>query len=277
MEGKVEAPAWLEGALVRSLKSAGATAPDTVLRDEAQRIIALWDGTALNPRYLCLVLERLDEIDGPSAEPALLRLGAAYRGTFPDNSTGLDASTSQRIHDLGQHSEDACVPGNDLEVQLVADAYLAAQALSPQAYRKFLTALRQQFSEGTDEAFQRRRSSFLQRVLSRPRILHTPFAAKWESALRENLEGELARIETTCSNGDLRTETTDTVAKGPIVIRRSVQKKTRIAQDTAEPHKPVAPPDLTTERALDDTSSLEDIADLFAHKRSKATSPQKNQ
>ncbi|MSS83371.1 hypothetical protein FYJ24_01050 [Actinomycetaceae bacterium WB03_NA08] len=261
---------------MRSLRSAGATAPDAALRDEAQRIIALWDGAALNPRYLCLVLERLDEIDGPSPEPAVLRLGAAYRGTYPDSSTGLDASTSQRIRDLGQHSEDACVPGNDLEAQLVADAYLAAQALSPQAYRKFLTALRQQFSEVTDVAFQRRRSLFLQRVLSRPRILRTPFAAKWESALRENLEGELARIETSCKDGDFRTETSDTVAKGPIVIRRSTQKKIRIAQDAGESHKPVTPPELTTERALDDTSSLEDIADLFAHKRSKGTSPQNN-
>lgn len=277
MEGKVQTPQWLEGALVRLLRSAGANAPDDALREEAQRIIALWDGAALNPRYLCSVLERLDEIDGPSAEPALLKLGAAYRGTYPHSSVGLDASISQRIHDLGQHSEDASVPGNDLEAQLVADAYLAAQALSPQAYRKFLAALRNQFSEVSDEAFQRRRSLFLQRVLSRPHILHTPFAAKWEGSLRENLEGELARIQASCKDGELRTEGSDTVAKGPIVIRRSTQKKIRTAQDAAQPRKPTSPPDLTIERALDDTSSLEDIADLFAHKRSKATSPQDDQ
>ena len=231
-----EIPSWLTSEIMRWLRSVGATDPGETLESEAQRAVAAWNGPVQNPACLARILERLDELESASSDPDLLRLGVVYRGQEP--RVTLPDGIAHRIAELPSAKDD--------EGDLIADATLSLGSVSPQKYRQLLRDTRAEFADLDDHAFREKREALLQELLSRPRLFRTPYAAKWAAGLRENLEGELAALH---AKAQARTELTKRLS-------------TRMKSHTLDG-------DLKCggDRAFDDTSSLEDIADLFSHKR----------
>lgn len=219
MQGRI--PQWLYSALDDALVGVGASAGPGARRALIDDMISAWnedDRSFYNCRYLAYVLERVDELEGTTSEADLLRLAVAYRGirgemgweeSRPPNqiTISLAALRAEELLDLGVNAEQVTriqalveqlanhtpVPG-DLSAYILVDADLALLASPPQQYRDFLSLLRRQASQMSDEEFLRSRRELITTLLERPRIFSTPLASQWENAAHENLEAELSGI-----------------------------------------------------------------------------------
>lgn len=302
-------PLWLATALVEALEEVGATASIEDLEAEAEYVLAQWDQDGriiLNSRYLGLLFERLDELEGPTPSPGRLRVAASYFGvsndplvTFlgkkfgrrVDFGTGVESrllglgvtpEESRRIVELIALLASPKLPTEDLDAQILLDSSLAVLAVSPQAYAKLCKGLRT-YSALDDNQFLRARREHIKQVLSRSRLFLTPFAAHWSDAVRENLEGELSQINSRLaaqadSDNDLEeaVRRSSVGSTGPIVIRSSrVQKQMHLHDEAPAPKRviPAAPEPRsstpTAARDLDETSTLEAFDDLFSHRKAK--------
>lgn len=215
-------PNWLYAALDEALVAAGATATESRRREVIDRLIAAWnlEGRRFhNGKYLGYVFERLDELEGATTEPEMLRLAAAFRGALEepgweelasahelgaipaivslDDLTGLGIPEAGRarieslVEQLAYHTPNQA----DLGARLLVDADLAALATSPQQYREFLSHFRAEALHLSEVDFLRARRHVLQHLVNRTRIFSTPIASQWEDAARENLEAELGATE----------------------------------------------------------------------------------
>lgn len=220
MDSKI--PAWLYDALDQALLDAGATAPEESRRAVLDRLISAWNLKGRhfhNSRYLAHVFERIDELEGATSCPELLRLAIAFRGAIDEigweesdllptpvaipamvslqdlTDLGIPGEQSQRIEDLILELARHRAREEDLEAKILIDADLAALAAPPQRYRDFLENLRLEAENLSEEEFLRRRHHAVSNLLARTQIFSTPVAAQWEDAARENLEAELAATE----------------------------------------------------------------------------------
>lgn len=305
-----QTPEWLRCILVEALQNAGATAPVSALEAEASYLLGEWDGPGRavhNGRYLATLLERLDEFEGATADPALLGLAACYQGAGADlvwetlggsprassrpdlkpferlTQLGVPTENAQRVADLVEKLNSADLPHDDLEAQILFDADLAILASPPQAYRRFRQSLRSECSALDDRSFLKARREFIQGLLKRRRIFLTPFAQHLAKAARDNLEGELSRIErvlaepagepTKPTRRDKRTEHSgEGPRSGAIMIRRSrLHRERPVALETdtdfVEDNPAPPPPHKESRREIDDTSTLESIDDPFSRWR----------
>jgi|GEM_PF-3805723 Uncharacterized protein conserved in bacteria len=235
-----EIPSWITAEVSRWLRSVGASDTDEALKAEAKRALCAWDGPSHSLARLARILERLDELETASSDPNLLRLGAVYCGNEPNVT--LPDGIAKRIAELPTAA--------DSEGDLLSDAILSLGSISPQKYRQFLKELRTEHADLNDTEFRAKREELLQGLLSRTHLFRTPYAAKWAPGLRENLEGELAALHAT-HNGTLNSKTELTKRLSTKVKRHALEGDLKCCID----------------RNFDDTSSLEDVADLFSHKR----------
>lgn len=232
-------PSWINDALVQLLKAAGSNADAPTLDAEASRVVGFWNGPAHNAKHLGHLFERLDELEPACTDIVFLKLSAAYRGNLPSDAVNLPAASLDKLAALQE-------PDNR-DSQLLADAELSLLATAPQKYRKYVAALREEASGLSLQEFFQKRQQFLHEVLGRPRLFLTPFASKWGPQLRENLEGELAIIGSAGQQQSVPSRLSTAQKVGLLKDRRS-----EVCSRT---------------RDFDDTSSLEDISDLFAHKK----------
>ncbi len=215
-------PQWLDSALDEALVEAGATAPRQIRLAFVGRLTSAWNlgGRRLhNCKYLAGLFERLDQLEGATTEPEMLKLAAAFRGaleepgweeseelrgptTFPPPVTwddlrrlGISEQAVNRIEELTSQLSSHSPSDDDLGARILVDADLAALALTPQQYRDFRAKLREECAHMSERDYLVARQSVLRTLLDRRQIFTTPVAAKWEEAARENIEAELAGIE----------------------------------------------------------------------------------
>lgn len=320
-------PLWLKDYLVADLQKIKATAPREVLEAEVDDLLGRWNAPSRpvhNSRYLARLFERLDEIEGAVSAPSILRVAAAYQGAKWDplsvflgsqfrgkiDSTvnvparlqqlGVPERNARRVNELAEILASGHAPKDDFDAQIAADASLAVLAQTPQSYSKMCRSLRDYAAvqhSFTERQLLEARRSFLQGLLQRYRLFLTPFAAKWERKVRENLEGELSQIEARLAKvppdpfragGQEGAQGRDKPVKlepapGPLVIRGSRTAQERLApsepqaeaEDTAPtetgslrpvvdaPKKPASSEGEHTEN----TSTLEMFDGLFSHRR----------
>lgn len=166
--------------------------------------------------HLRAVLHRIDELTdqgGEGGELELVRLAAWFHDAVyrPDRSENEERSavlaeralteaglTPHEVAEVARlvrltvtHDPD---PG-DLNGETLCDADLAILATTPDTYRGYTEAIREEYAFVPEEAFREGRAAVLRHLLSLPRLFHTPYgAAAWEETARENMERELKEL-----------------------------------------------------------------------------------
>ncbi len=215
-------PQWVVTAVAGALRRVGADASDADLEKEARSLIDLWNSPerpAHNVKYLANLLERLADLSDVTAEPATLKLAAAYlatsrltpwealggkeclepqrRGVVESrlDSLGVPQEKAQRVQALVDQATSGHVPSDDLGAQILFDAILGMLGTAPQRYAKYRELLLQEAGKHGSIPFLTARRRFIKTILGRPRLFTTPFAAQWADSVRENLQWELMQIE----------------------------------------------------------------------------------
>ena len=222
--GVHDAPQWLLSAFQRSVQGAGATATTEQIRDVGQSLVDRWTEPGRdfhNLKHLVDVLVRVDELVEETHEPDLVRLAAWYHGAIFDSaerkayanrggedeiasarlavdeltSLGVPERSAQRVHDLVvalvRHSPDPA----DFDCAVLCDADLAVLAAEPQRYKAYLHDVRAEYAHLPIEDYVRARLRILHKLLARPSLFVSPLGAAWEEPARQNLSGELQRLE----------------------------------------------------------------------------------
>lgn len=222
--GVHEAPQWLVPAWVRACVGAGATAPHTEIEAVGERLLARWvepHRLYHNVRHLADVLAHVDELAEEAHEADIVRLAAWYHGAVFDaaerasyahrggederasavlarlelGQLGLPQRAVDRVAELvSALARHAPVPGDD-DCAVLCDADLAMLAAEPQRYRVYLADLRAEYAHIPLEDFVRARLAILRRLEGRPRLFVSPLGRSWEEPARQNLAGELQRLE----------------------------------------------------------------------------------
>ncbi|WP_129338661.1 hypothetical protein [Cellulomonas endophytica] len=238
--GAHDAPAWLLQAYHRSVREAGATAPDDEIREHGRRLLELWSATRRtfhNVRHLADVLCRVDELVQETHEPDLVRLAGWYHGAVFDAdhtptyaqrggedevasarfaqedlaSLGVPAARAARVHDLVAALRRHVVDPNDFDCSVLCDADLAVLASDPQRYKTYLRDVREEYAHVPLEDFLRARLRIVHKLLARPSLFVSPLGVAWEEQARQNLSAEEQRLQK-----ELRS-----VAPEPVVAARA--------------------------------------------------------
>lgn len=266
-----EVPQWLFSSFTEAMHDIGATAPVPVLEAEARDLISRWNerGRALhNTRHLIKVLARIDGIASTAHDPDVLRIALWYQGAFLNRGMDLllcNTDTIDQTHVAFDHAsarltalgvnEDVIArirelmfdlarhraALGDVDGQVLVDADLGLLAESPQEFKRYREALREECSDLPDVDFARGRRALVRRLLARDRIFCSPLAESWEEPARANLEVELAKLNRIIAawepdavsdddGDDASDELTDApdsdvTATGTIIIRRRPLKK----------------------------------------------------
>jgi predicted metal-dependent HD superfamily phosphohydrolase len=222
--GVHEAPQWLVPAWVRTCIGAGATASHAEIEQVGESLLARWTEPTRrfhNARHLADVLAHVDELAEEAHEPDLVRLAAWYHGAVFDaaerasyahrggederasavlarlelGALGLPERAVDRVAELvtalERHSP---VPGDD-DCAVLCDADLAMLAAEPQRYRAYLADVRAEYAHIPLEEFVRARIAILGRLAQRAHLFGSPLGRSWEEPARQNLNGELQRLE----------------------------------------------------------------------------------
>lgn len=262
-----DAPQWLFSSFVDAMQEIGANAPIPVLEAEARDLISRWNARGRflhNTRHLLKSLSRIDEIASTAHDPDVLRVALWYQGAVLNRSfdifrrgesgdeqefaslrharsrmesLGVSEDVISRIQELMMALFTHRADPSDMDAQVLIDADLGMLAASPQDFKRFREALRQECTDLCDIEFFRARRSAIRKILSREQIFHSPLATAWEETARANLEAESAKLtrllkdaeaagEVGASDDDFDAEesnqepSVDTPASGTMVIRR---------------------------------------------------------
>jgi len=83
-----------------------------------------------------------------------------------------------------------------LDAEWFLDADLAILAAEPDVYNEYVLAIRQEYSEFSDEAFRAGRMRFLETILDAPYLFRTDVLRdRFETSARTNLKNELAQLQ----------------------------------------------------------------------------------
>lgn len=222
--GVHDAPQWLLSAYVRSAVGAGATAPTEQIRDAGQALVDRWGSPGRsfhNLKHLVDVLSRVDELAEETHRPDIVRLAAWYHGAIFDaadrkayanrggedeiasarlafdelTALGVPEKHAQRVHDLVvalvRHTPNPA----DSDCAVLCDADLAMLATEPQKYKSYVQDIRSEYSHLPVEDYLRARVRILHKLLARPSLFVSPLGSAWEEPARQNLSGELQRLE----------------------------------------------------------------------------------
>ncbi len=123
-----------------------------------------------------------------SADWAAHRLAAA----------GVPAGSVRRVVDLVRTTVTHTSAPDDLEAGALLDADLAVLGAAPEAYARYVAAVRLEYAGGTGRRMAIRPvGAVLRGLLGRtPLYYSAPAAARWAAAAERNLRGELAGLET---------------------------------------------------------------------------------
>ncbi|MFD3571836.1 hypothetical protein [Streptomyces sp. NPDC058667] len=166
--------------------------------------------------HLRAVLDRIDELTdlgGEGGELELVRLAAwlhdaVYRPDRSENEersavlaekalteAGLTAHEVTEVARLVRLTTTHDPSPGDLNGETLCDADLAILATTPDTYRGYTEAVREEYAFVPDDAFRTGRAAILRHLLDLPRLFRTPYgAAAWEGRARENLERELKEL-----------------------------------------------------------------------------------
>jgi predicted metal-dependent HD superfamily phosphohydrolase len=153
----------------------------------------------------------LDEVSGVAEAPDLVEFAlwlhdAVYVPGAADNEERSAARAEQFLATLHAAAHAATVRGLILatrhaarparpDERLVADIDLAVLACPTVAYDAYAAAIRAEYAAVPDADFRAGRRGFLQALLARPALYHTPLLhARCEAAARRNLARELQQL-----------------------------------------------------------------------------------
>lgn len=218
-----DAPQWFLSSFVRSVVSAGATAPSEEIEEVGQRLIERWSGGDRhyhNLRHLAAVLHRVDELAQETHEPDLVRLAAWYHGAVFDaekkaayatqggeqthasadlaqselTALGVPAKRAERVahlvNGLLRHAPDP----TDYDAAVLNDADLAMLAAEPQRFKEYTADVRAEYAHIPIEDYLNARIKIISKLLSRESLFFSPMGAAWEEPARQNLDAELHRL-----------------------------------------------------------------------------------
>lgn len=218
-----DAPQWFRSSFVRAVRGAGATAPDDALEQLADTLVERWSGEGRHfhdLKHLATVLHRVDELSQETHNPDLVRLAAWYHGAVFTaekreayalkggeqtlasaelarkelTALGVPAVKADRVAGLVDSMLRHLPPAGDVDAQVLNDADLSMLACEPQNYKTYCRAVREEYAHIPDRDFLRARIRILERLLERGPIYSSPLGRSWESAARQNVEGELCRL-----------------------------------------------------------------------------------
>ena len=222
--GVHDAPQWLLSAFVRSAVGAGATAPTEQIRDAGQALVDRWGSPGRsfhNLKHLVDVLIRVDELVEETHQPDVVRLAAWYHGAIFDAADrkayanrggedeiasarlaydelialGVPEARAQRVHDLVVALVRHAPNPADFDCAVLCDADLAMLATEPQKYKAYVQDIRAEYSHLPLEDYVRARVRIIHKLLARPSLFVSPLGSAWEEPARQNLSGELQRLE----------------------------------------------------------------------------------
>ncbi len=166
--------------------------------------------------HLAAVLDALDLL-APAAPEVVdldaVELAAWFHDAVYDGQPGADEEASATLAatvlgDLGEPAArtgevvrlirltigHAAAPG-DVAGGLLCDADLAVLGADPAAYAAYAAAIREEYADVPEDAFDSGRAAVLEALLSRTPLFSTPAAQQqWEAAARRNMAAELARL-----------------------------------------------------------------------------------
>ncbi|TQK76327.1 HD domain-containing protein [Rarobacter incanus] len=219
------APSWLLTGWVRACHAEGATVSDAALLATAHDLLVLWDDPSR--KYHCIthlidVLRRVDELAQEAHDANAVRLAAWYHGAVftadsvsayenraGENSAasanlareqlaalGVPGANIERVAELvhAVHQQAGGAGPKDSDANVLLDADLAVLAESPQRYRAYMTAIRDEYCDIPEDDYITTRLRILEKIQGRKRIFLSPGAAAWEKQARENLEAEIVRL-----------------------------------------------------------------------------------
>lgn len=209
---------------IRSCQAAGATASEAELRTTGFALLDRWsEGTRFyhTVKHLADVLSRVDELAEETHEPDLVRLAAWYHGAIFNAESrvayatqggedevasaalsrselvglGISEKSAERVSQLvtalARHKP---VPG-DFDCAVLCDADMAILAAEPQRYTCYVRDIRKEYEHIPVADYLSARHRILTKLVNRKSLFASPLAASWEDAARQNLAGELARVE----------------------------------------------------------------------------------
>jgi len=291
-------PQWLLLAYVRSARAAGADATDEELTAAATRLIERWSEPGRHHHgihHLADMLSRITTLAPETHNPDLVSLAAFYHGcvfstadrdTYTRNggenenesarvasaeltSIGISADSAARITNLiaGMKKQPrdidptatASLNALDMDQLALRDAHLGALAAGPQKYSKYVEEVAKEYSRVPEDQFLQARRAIISRLLARRRIFLSPLGRQWEAPARDNLEGELDRIDArlaALSNTGAEhdaSETAESADEGPLTPQEYASLRSM----------PAAPVQLPAESEAEDSqadrSSLETL------------------
>ncbi|MBA2739650.1 MAG: metal-dependent phosphohydrolase [Nocardioidaceae bacterium] len=186
--------------------------PDAVGLGEA--LLARWDEPHRryhNQRHLLEVLQAVDLLAGEASDPTAVRLAAwfhdaVYAGQPDDESRsavlattalseGVEASRVAQVARLVEMTRQHDPAADDRDGCVLNDADLAVLAATPDRYRDYTAAIRQEYAHVPDEGFRPGRAEVVRTLLARPRLFRTRYGyERWEPAARRQLRHELQAL-----------------------------------------------------------------------------------
>lgn len=239
--GVADAQQWLLAAFVRTATTAGATAASDEIENTGRTLLEQWgsEGRCYHDlRHLIEVLAHVDELIQEAHEPALVQLAAWYHGSIFDScekttyenrggedehasaevarveltALGVPADRVERVagmvSQLMGHSPDP----SDVDATVLCDADLATLATEPQRYKEYVSELRREYAHIPTLPYLLARKAIISKLLARPTIFHSPLAQAWEDPARQNLTGELHRINKELTAAALLADITEPAA-----------------------------------------------------------------
>lgn len=209
---------------IRSCQAAGATSSDAELREAGLALLDRWSEPSRfyhTVKHLADVLSRVDELAEETHEPDLVRLAAWYHGAIFNAESRVAYATqggedevasaalsrtelvglgvpeasaervSQLVTALARHKP---APG-DFDCAVLCDADMAILAAEPQRYACYVRDIRKEYGHIPVVDYLDARHRILTKLVNRKSLFASPLAASWEDAARQNLAGELARVE----------------------------------------------------------------------------------
>ncbi len=228
---RIEVPAWVTQAFVRSTTAVGASASRDEIEQVCEEFIDLWSTPTRHfhtTRHLFDLLTRIDRLASEAQDVELVRLAAWGHGCIFSThdqvaytrNGGEDREASARVSGelfrslgisdevareiagliLGMRRHPLPVPesgvleAEDMDLLVLADAHLGFLANQPQKYRAYMADLREEYAHIPEWDFVQARLEIVTRLLQRRHLFLTPLAKDWEDAARQNLESEKARL-----------------------------------------------------------------------------------
>ena len=319
------APSWLQTGFVKAMRELGVT-DDALLRKEADKLLQMWQSSGREfhtTSHLIRLLTCLDHFTNTSQRPAVLTVAAWYHGVITQSQTRAKNTTNyenypassdfalDRLLHLGAQKENAIrvgelilmlegrqPPTDDLDACVFVDAAISYLGASPQDYRSYCQLMRAEMAAMDQLRYARLRRSLISKLLARDTIFHSPLGSGNESAARQNLEGEYAKLsalipgeptgkEKTASRTKNKPKNSDADTSEIVVIKaapnRTVSRQSILTPEdkTTSTKIPVVKLSATERKALEERaaqlqaenaasatenglSSMENVADQFS-------------